>query len=248
MRAASFSRRSGWQQIRGLSHWSLAQQYLIASLLVVVAGVIVTGAWIGHQIESSVLDRTAGITALYVDSVLGPNLQALAQDDRWLTAADTAALDRLVQNTGLGQGVVLFKIWSLDGRVLYSPDESLVGQRFPIDAGLDQARQGDVTADISNLDEPENTNERQRYRRLVEVYARRLQVQERLTTQIANTIMEELDPYGVGVIIRAEHLCMRMRGVEKQNSLVTTSAMLGAFRTHQVTREEFIALLNSSQR
>jgi len=84
--------------------------------------------------------------------------------------------------------------------------------------------------------------------RLVEVYARRLQVQERLTTQIANTLMEELDPYGVGVIIRAEHLCMRMRGVEKQNSLVTTSAMLGAFRTHQVTREEFITLLNSSQR
>ena len=84
--------------------------------------------------------------------------------------------------------------------------------------------------------------------RLVEVYARRLQVQERLTTQIANTIMEELDPYGVGVIIKAEHLCMRMRGVEKQNSLVTTSAMLGAFRTQQATREEFMTLVNSGQR
>ena len=84
--------------------------------------------------------------------------------------------------------------------------------------------------------------------RLVEVYARRLQVQERLTTQIANTLMEELDPLGVGVIIRAEHLCMRMRGVEKQNSSVTTSAMLGAFRTHQATREEFITLVNGSQR
>lgn len=84
--------------------------------------------------------------------------------------------------------------------------------------------------------------------RLVEVYARRLQVQERLTTQIANTIMEELDPLGVGVIIRAEHLCMRMRGVEKQNSIVTTSAMLGAFRTHQETREEFIILVNGGQR
>ena len=84
--------------------------------------------------------------------------------------------------------------------------------------------------------------------RLVEVFARRLQVQERLTTQIANTLMEELDPLGVGVIIRAEHLCMRMRGVEKQNSIVTTSAMLGAFRTHQETREEFIILVNGSQR
>jgi GTP cyclohydrolase I len=84
--------------------------------------------------------------------------------------------------------------------------------------------------------------------RLVEVFARRLQVQERLTTQIANTLMEELDPLGVGVIIRAEHLCMRMRGVEKQNSIVTTSAMLGAFRTHQETREEFIILVNGGQR
>jgi GTP cyclohydrolase I len=84
--------------------------------------------------------------------------------------------------------------------------------------------------------------------RLVDVYARRLQVQERLTTQIANILMEELDPFGVGVIIRAEHLCMRMRGVEKQNSIVTTSAMLGAFRTHQETREEFMILVNGGQR
>jgi GTP cyclohydrolase I len=84
--------------------------------------------------------------------------------------------------------------------------------------------------------------------RLIEVFSRRLQVQERLTTQVANTLMEELDPLGVGVIIRAEHLCMRMRGVEKQNSTVTTSAMLGAFRTQQPTREEFITLVNGNQR
>jgi len=63
------------------------------------------------------------------------------------------------------------------------------------------------------------------------VYSRRLQVQERLTTQIANTLMEELDPLGVAVVLRGEHLCMRMRGVEKQNSAVVTSAMLGVFRT-----------------
>jgi GTP cyclohydrolase I len=84
--------------------------------------------------------------------------------------------------------------------------------------------------------------------RLVEVYSRRLQVQERLTTQLANTVMEELDPRGVGVIVRAEHLCMRMRGVEKQNSVVTTSAMLGVFRSNQATREEFITLVNGSHR
>jgi len=81
--------------------------------------------------------------------------------------------------------------------------------------------------------------------RLVEVYSRRLQVQERLTTQIANMLMDELDPLGVGVVLRAEHLCMRMRGVEKQNSIVVTSAMLGVFRTHQETRQEFMTLVNS---
>ncbi|HZO82917.1 MAG TPA: GTP cyclohydrolase I FolE [Candidatus Binataceae bacterium] len=83
--------------------------------------------------------------------------------------------------------------------------------------------------------------------RLVEIYARRLQVQERLTTQIAQTLMEELEPLGVGVVLEAEHLCMRMRGVEKQNSYVTTSAMLGVFRTHFETRQEFMNLLRNGK-
>lgn len=80
--------------------------------------------------------------------------------------------------------------------------------------------------------------------RLVEVYSRRLQVQERLTTQVANMLMDALDPLGVGVVLRAEHLCMRMRGVEKQNSVVVTSAMLGVFRSHHETRQEFMTLVN----
>ncbi len=82
--------------------------------------------------------------------------------------------------------------------------------------------------------------------RLVEIFARRLQVQERMTTQIAQTIMEEIDPLGVAVVLEAEHLCMRMRGVEKQNSWVTTSAMLGVFRTHFETRQEFMNLLRGN--
>jgi len=79
--------------------------------------------------------------------------------------------------------------------------------------------------------------------RLVDVYARRLQVQERLTNQIANTIMERLDPLGVAVVIEAEHLYMRMRGVEKQNSIIITSTLLGAFRTREETRNEFMTLI-----
>jgi GTP cyclohydrolase I len=79
--------------------------------------------------------------------------------------------------------------------------------------------------------------------RLVDVYARRLQVQERMTNQIATIIMEKLDALGVAVVIEAEHLCMRMRGVEKQNSFVITSSLLGAFRTRQDTRSEFMNLI-----
>jgi GTP cyclohydrolase I len=79
--------------------------------------------------------------------------------------------------------------------------------------------------------------------RIVDVYARRLQIQEALTTQIATTIMEVTDAEGVGVIIEAQHMCMMMRGVEKQNSVMKTSAMLGTFRSEQKTREEFLSLL-----
>jgi len=81
--------------------------------------------------------------------------------------------------------------------------------------------------------------------RLVDMFARRLQIQERLTSQIAEAIQEQLHPQGVGVIIEARHLCMVMRGVEKQNSTTTTSAMLGAFRDNKQTRDEFLALVNS---
>ena len=78
--------------------------------------------------------------------------------------------------------------------------------------------------------------------RLVDVFARRLQIQERLTNQIARTLMDTLKPEGVGVIIEARHLCMMMRGVEKQNSRMATSAMLGSFHDSTATRNEFLHL------
>jgi len=83
--------------------------------------------------------------------------------------------------------------------------------------------------------------------RLVNMYARRLQIQERLTSQIAKAIQERLSPEGVGVIIEARHLCMVMRGVEKQNSAAMTSAMLGAFRENKQTRDEFLSLIKGGK-
>jgi len=79
--------------------------------------------------------------------------------------------------------------------------------------------------------------------RIVDMFARRLQVQERLTQQVAETIQQILEPKGVGVICEARHFCMMMRGVEKQHSGAVTSAMLGGFRTRQETREEFLSLV-----
>ena len=79
--------------------------------------------------------------------------------------------------------------------------------------------------------------------RIVDIFARRLQIQERMTQQIARSIQELLDPLGVGVIVEAQHLCMMMRGVEKQHSGTVTSTMLGTFRTNKETRDEFRALV-----
>ena len=80
--------------------------------------------------------------------------------------------------------------------------------------------------------------------RIVDVFARRLQIQERLAEQIANAVRDSIDADGVGVVIEARHLCMMMRGVEKQNSVVTTSSVLGSFHDDQPTRQEFFSLIN----
>ncbi len=80
--------------------------------------------------------------------------------------------------------------------------------------------------------------------RIVEMYARRLQVQERMTMQIADALMDILGPRGVGVVVEGVHMCMQMRGVEKQNSYVTTSHLLGVFRSNQKTREEFLKIIS----
>ncbi len=81
--------------------------------------------------------------------------------------------------------------------------------------------------------------------RLIEIFSRRLQIQERLTTQIAETIQKAIEPQGVGVVIEARHLCMMMRGVEKQHSAAVTSSMLGCFRQEQETRTEFLSLIHN---
>jgi len=84
--------------------------------------------------------------------------------------------------------------------------------------------------------------------RLVEMFSRRLQVQERLTAQIAKTIQANIKPLGVGVVVEARHMCMMMRGVEKQNYSMTTSSMLGTFRSYDETRAEFLELISKNKK
>jgi len=84
-----------------------------------------------------------------------------------------------------------------------------------------------------------------KFARIVDMYARRMQIQENLTRQIAEAVLQVTDAKGVAVVIEARHLCMMMRGVEKQNSSMTSSVMLGAFRDKQSTRQEFLMLINS---
>jgi GTP cyclohydrolase I len=83
--------------------------------------------------------------------------------------------------------------------------------------------------------------------RLADLYSRRLQIQERLTEQIAHSIMDNIGAQGVGVMIEARHLCMMMRGVEKQNSLMVTSSVLGTFRESAATRQEFLSLIGRAR-
>lgn len=150
--------------------WSLARQFLVAHFGVVLIGVVITGVWIGNQIESSVLSRTAGVTALYVDSLITPRLQNLATSAS-LTTGQISDFDSLLTRTALGQGVAVFKIWSPDGQVLYSPDRTLIGQQFPTSEEFQTALGGQVVADMSDLSQPENVHERALWSRLIEVYA-----------------------------------------------------------------------------
>ena len=149
---------------------TLAQQYMFVSLLVMLAGMVGIGLWISQQIETAVTNRTAAVTALYVDSYISPHLQGLAESENKY-AVDVAALERLLTDTSLGTQIVSFKVWSPDGIVLYATNSQLIGQQYPIEDGLAAAFNGDVVTEVSDLDKPEQALERERWGTLIETYA-----------------------------------------------------------------------------
>jgi signal transduction histidine kinase len=149
---------------------TLAQQYMFVSLLVMLGGMLGIGLWISQQIETAVTNRTAAVTALYVDSYISPHLQGLAESDSPY-AVDVDALDHLLTDSSLGTQVVSFKVWSPDGVVLYATNSQLIGQQYPIEGGLAAAFNGDVVTEVSDLDKPEQALERERWGTLIETYA-----------------------------------------------------------------------------
>lgn len=164
-----------WRRSSGLAilarrqRLSLANQYLVASLLILVVTMVVLGLWVGDQIETGVLNRTGMLTALYVDSLVSPHLQSLATQST-LNTDDLAALNTLLTGTPLGKRVVAFRIWSLDGEVLYSPNPALVGRRFPLDSGQTRAARGEFSADLTDMADPASALDHPSGNRMLEVY------------------------------------------------------------------------------
>jgi signal transduction histidine kinase len=153
-----------------LKSLSLAHRFMIASLVILVGGMIGLGEWVGQQIEQGVIHRTAATTALFVDSFIAPNLQELSRSDT-LTPGHTATLNRLLEETPLGQQIVFFKVWDAHGRVLFSTEPSTIGQLFPMSEDLARAWEGEVTAGISELENEENILDRTQQSRLLEIYS-----------------------------------------------------------------------------
>jgi len=147
-----------------------AQRFMLASLVILVVGMAGLGWWMGLQIESSVIHQSAAYTALYVSSIVEPNLQELATGDA-VTPEHQAALDRLLEETTLGQHITAVKIWDKQGRIVYATEPANLGLMLPIDSELASALRGWVAADISNLDKPENINDRDRGLRRLETYS-----------------------------------------------------------------------------
>jgi signal transduction histidine kinase len=159
------------QRIKSLfTRLTWAQRFMLVSLVILVAGMFGIGWWIGTQIEDGVIHQTAAYTALYVSSVVEPNLQELTLGDS-ITPEHQFTLARLLQDTSLGQNITAVKVWDRDGRIVYATEPAVIGQVFPIDAGLASALRGWVASDITNLDQPENVLDRDRGQRRMQTYS-----------------------------------------------------------------------------
>src|ERR687886_292183 len=168
--AQAIGLRASGRRVAWPDQLSLTWQFRWASLLVLAFAMLGVGAVVTQQAEASALNRTAALTALYVDSALSDQLASLATQPR-LSPSEIATLNHLLHETTLGERLVDFRVWSPGGEVLYSSTESLIGQHHPVSDKLARALRGWVVADLSRLDQPENAYLHTRSDTLLEVYA-----------------------------------------------------------------------------
>lgn len=155
---------------------SLARQFLVASLIIMLIGMLLIGFFVGEQIESGVINQAAVVSALYMDSFIAPIVQEVpieeAPDGIHPTNTDhLEELDHLLAETPLGQNVVAFKLWLADGEVIYSPTLDLVGVHFPMTKELTDAFSGEVVSGISQLEGSEHIYEREYWDALIETFS-----------------------------------------------------------------------------
>lgn len=151
------------------SRLSLSAQFLLLSFPILLAATLIIGWWIGRQVESSVVHRIGGVTALYVDSFVAPHAQTLLTANT-LGASDREALDMDLANTPLGRKIVSLKVWRKDGLVLFSSDPDTMGRTFAVGPGLTQALAGNIFSEISERSNAEQARHGQPLPRLIETY------------------------------------------------------------------------------
>jgi len=143
---------------------------MLVSLIILIAGMAGIGFWIGNEIKNGVIHRTGATTALYVDSFVAPLLQELGSAGA-LSPQSHAPLSKLLQDTPMGKQIVTFRVWDPSGKVVYSTDQTTLGKTFPITEGLALAIQGEVSSEISQLENEENVPERAIRSELLETYS-----------------------------------------------------------------------------
>ncbi len=153
-----------------LERLSFTWQFVVLSFAILVVGMVTIGIWLSSAVEQAVISRTAGVTALYVDSFVSPLVQDLSEQGE-LPPAQRADLGRLITGTPLGKQIVSFKISSPEGEIIYSPNPELVGRTFAMDGHLLEAFNGEVVSEISDLTKQENEYERSNWKTLIETYA-----------------------------------------------------------------------------
>jgi signal transduction histidine kinase len=156
-------------KIKPFSQQSLWCQFLVASFPIFLISTLLIGSWVSKKIEDSVAHRLGGVTALYVESFIGNYLQSAAHGGD-LTTQDRSALQSILTGTPLGKKIVAFKVWNREGRVLYSPNSSIIGKSFPIEHGLADAYAGNIHSEISELSHAEHATEQSGWDRLIETY------------------------------------------------------------------------------